>query len=197
MNNAKIGLAVVGGYFLGRTKKAKMALGLGLFLAGRKLRLEPHGLGRMIADSPVLGGLSDQARDQLVDATKSAASAALTKRINGLADSLHERTLRLDGSSGAADDERADEEREGADGDGGNSRSGGDSSNRRGAAKSTRSKSGSPSTASARTAGKSKGKAAASGPRRTTTAARRTTTGSRKAASRGTRTTSQRGGDDD
>ncbi|MDX6237683.1 MAG: hypothetical protein QOG10_2498, partial [Kribbellaceae bacterium] len=34
MTNAKIGTALVGGYLLGRTKKAKLALGLGMFLAG-------------------------------------------------------------------------------------------------------------------------------------------------------------------
>lgn len=32
MNSAKTGVALVGGYFLGRTKKAKPAIGLGMFL---------------------------------------------------------------------------------------------------------------------------------------------------------------------
>ena len=53
MNNAKIGVALVGGYFLGRTKKAKMAIGLGMFLAGKKLNLDPKQLGKLVANSPV------------------------------------------------------------------------------------------------------------------------------------------------
>ncbi|WP_405835845.1 hypothetical protein OG528_02665 [Streptomyces platensis] len=95
MTNAKIGVALVGGYFLGRTKKAKMALGLGLFLAGKKLNLDPKQLGTLIANSPVLGPLNDQVRKELVDATKAAAGTALTQRMSGLADSLHERTVAL------------------------------------------------------------------------------------------------------
>ncbi|PBC80671.1 hypothetical protein SAMN05216511_6709 [Streptomyces sp. KS_16] len=109
MSNAKIGVALVGGYLLGRTKKAKMAIGLGMFLAGRKLNLDPRQLGALVANSPVLGPLNDQVRKELVDATKSAAGAALNQRMNGLADSLHERTLALneggaDGTGRAADE---------------------------------------------------------------------------------------------
>ncbi|MGX1761870.1 hypothetical protein ACWIG5_34035 [Streptomyces lydicus] len=107
MSNAKIGLALVGGYLLGRTKKAKMAIGLGMFLAGRKLNLDPRQLGALVADSPLLGPLNDQVRKELVDATKSAAGAALNQRINGLADSLHERTLALDEGGGTDGSGRA------------------------------------------------------------------------------------------
>ncbi|MDT0454817.1 hypothetical protein RM550_03550 [Streptomyces sp. DSM 41527] len=120
MSNAKIGVALVGGYLLGRTKKAKMAIGLGMFLAGRKLNLDPRQLGALVANSPVLGPLNDQVRKELLDATKSAAGAALNQRMNGLADSLHERTLALDegGTDGAgrpaddADPEPEDEPRD-------------------------------------------------------------------------------------
>ncbi|GES29980.1 hypothetical protein AB0G60_10450 [Streptomyces angustmyceticus] len=117
MTNAKIGVALVGGYLLGRTKKAKMAIGLGLFLAGKKLNLDPRQLGTLVANSPVLAPLNDQVRKELVDATKSAAGAALTQRMNGLADSLHERTLALDeggtgGTGRAADDRDAEPEDE-------------------------------------------------------------------------------------
>ncbi|MEV6316337.1 hypothetical protein [Streptomyces sp. NPDC051776] len=95
MTNGKIAVALVGGYLLGRTRKAKLALALGLFLAGKKLSLDPQQLGKLVANSPVLSGLSNQARQQLVDATKSAATTALTNRANSLAESLHERTLSL------------------------------------------------------------------------------------------------------
>ncbi|WP_405613312.1 hypothetical protein OG292_13560 [Streptomyces sp. NBC_01511] len=110
--NAKIGVALVGGYLLGRTKKAKMAIGLGMFLAGKKLSFDPKQLGRLVANSPVLGSLNDQVRKELVDATKSAATNALTQRASGLADSLHQRTLGLEGKDDGGDggeDTRADD----------------------------------------------------------------------------------------
>ncbi|WP_030746256.1 hypothetical protein [Streptomyces sp. NRRL F-5135] len=117
MTNAKIGVALVGGYALGRTKKAKLAIGLGMFLAGRKLSVDPRQLGRLVADSPFLSSLNDQARRELVDATKSAATSALTRRVSGLADSLHERTLdlgepgrRLRRATGGEDAEETDAE---------------------------------------------------------------------------------------
>ncbi|MGW6512183.1 hypothetical protein ACWGCP_32480, partial [Streptomyces niveus] len=94
--NVKIGVALVGGYLLGRTKKAKMAIGFGMFLAGKKLSFDPKQLGKLVANSPVLGSLNDQVRKELVDATKSAATDALSQRASGLADSLHRRTLGLE-----------------------------------------------------------------------------------------------------
>jgi hypothetical protein len=108
--NGKIGVALVGGYLLGRTKKAKLAIGLGMFLAGKKISLDPAQLGKLVADSPVLGGLSNQVRKELVEATKSAATSALSKRATSLADSLHERTLGLDDPEGPAGKEARDED---------------------------------------------------------------------------------------
>ncbi|WP_328539065.1 hypothetical protein [Streptomyces sp. NBC_00344] len=108
--NVKIGVALVGGYLLGRTKKAKMAIGLGMFLAGKKLSLDPAQLGKLVANSPVLGSLNNQVRTELVEATKSAATSALTKRASGLADSLHERTLGLGGAAGQEDREEEPED---------------------------------------------------------------------------------------
>ncbi|WP_069169862.1 hypothetical protein [Streptomyces griseus] len=101
--NAKIAAALVGGYLLGRTKKAKMAIGFGMFLAGKKLNLDPAQLGRMLAESPVLGTLNEQVRKEVVGATKTAATNALTQRASGLADSLHRRTLALGDPDGTVD----------------------------------------------------------------------------------------------
>lgn len=116
--NAKIGAALVGGYLLGRTKKAKLAIGFGMFLAGKKLSLDPKQLGKMLADSPLLGGVSDQVRKELVGATKTAATNALTQRATGLADSLHQRTLELeDPSGGQAKNDRPDDGADEAEGD--------------------------------------------------------------------------------
>lgn len=122
MTNAKIGVAVVGGYMLGRTKKAKLALGLGMFLAGKKFALDGDAL-RKALNSPVIGELNGQVREQIVDATRSAAKDALTKRVGGIADSLHQRSLALsradddvDDAEGTDDDEpRADRDMDGAD----------------------------------------------------------------------------------
>jgi hypothetical protein len=80
MNNSKIGVALVGGYVLGRTKKAKLAIGLGMFLAGKKLNFDPKQLGSMLTDSKLLGGLNEQIRKELVDTTKSAATSARAAR---------------------------------------------------------------------------------------------------------------------
>ncbi|MFE3390301.1 hypothetical protein [Streptomyces anulatus] len=107
--NAKIGAALVGGYLLGRTKKAKLALGFGMFLLGKKIDLDPRQIGRMLADSPVLGSLNDQVRKELVDATRTAATKAVTQRAGSLADSLQQRTQAL-GAGPGADDEQLDEE---------------------------------------------------------------------------------------
>jgi hypothetical protein len=112
MTNAKIGIALVGGYVLGRTKKAKLALGLGMYLAGKKLDLNPAVLGKALAGSPVLGELRGQAGEQLLTVAKD----AVTKRVGSIADSLHSRTQILgsgpDERDGAADAEGADDEQD-------------------------------------------------------------------------------------
>lgn len=104
--NATTAVALVGGYVLGRTRKAKMAIGVGMFLAGRRLDLDPRRIGKLLAASPVTGALSDQVRRELVEATKSAATRALTQRATGLADTLQRRTQalgRTDEAEGEAD----------------------------------------------------------------------------------------------
>lgn len=93
--NTTTAAALVGGYLLGRTKKAKMAIGVGMFLAGRRLDLDPRRIGKLLAASPVTGALSEQIRRELFEATKSAAAQALTRRAAGLADSLQQRTQAL------------------------------------------------------------------------------------------------------
>ncbi|WP_330318839.1 hypothetical protein [Streptomyces platensis] len=180
MTNAKIGVALVGGYFLGRTKKAKMALGLGLFLAGKKLNPDPKQLGTLVANSPVLGPLNDQVRKELVDATKAAAGTALTQRMSGLADSLHERTAALNEGrdvSGeierTADDDRpaADDEEQAPEDD-----ARGDAEDAEGS----------------KPSGKNAGGASRARP--ATSSARKTASGARKKASGAARTAADRGG---
>ncbi len=105
--NAKIGVAVAGGYLLGRTKKAKLALGLGMFLAGKKLHLDPSRLLGALREAPVLAGVSDQVRRELLDNARSAATSAVTGRVGGLADRLGERASAL--SPGSRDRDEPDE----------------------------------------------------------------------------------------
>ncbi len=113
MTNGKIAVAVVGGYFLGRTKKAKLAFGLGMLLAGKKITLDPQQLKKSLAEMPLLSGLNGQVRQELVDATRQAATKAVSDRVGGLADSLHERTALLRGASEDARDEDEDARDEG------------------------------------------------------------------------------------
>ncbi|MGW5444951.1 hypothetical protein [Streptomyces asiaticus] len=115
MTNGKIAVAVVGGYLLGRTKKAKLAVGLGMLLAGKKITLDPQQLKKSLAQAPLLSGLNSEVRKELVDATRQAATKAVSGRVSGLADSLHERTALLRGEDGGVDEdegEKADAEDE-------------------------------------------------------------------------------------
>ncbi|MGW7752139.1 hypothetical protein ACWGK6_11330 [Streptomyces violaceusniger] len=107
MTNGKITVAIVGGYLLGRTKKAKLAFGLGMLLAGKKITLDPQQLKKSLAGMPLLSGLNGQVRQELVDATRQAATKAVSDRVGGLADSLHERTALLRGES---EEERGEDE---------------------------------------------------------------------------------------
>jgi hypothetical protein len=120
MNNAKIGAAVVGGYVLGRTKKAKLALSIGAALAGSRVR--PGQLGKAL-DTSFLSGIRKQVRTELTEASKAAATSVLTAKAESLAETLHERTVGLqekahlggekdEGESGREDEPQAEEERE-------------------------------------------------------------------------------------
>ncbi|MCG7525659.1 hypothetical protein MHW47_14555 [Streptomyces sp. OfavH-34-F] len=110
--NAKIGAALVGGYLLGRTKKAKLAVGLGMFLLGKKIDLDPRRIARALAESPALGPLNDQVRKELVDATRTAATKAVTQRAGSLAESLQRRTQALGSGPAAEDEEPAEDARD-------------------------------------------------------------------------------------
>ncbi|MFI8851602.1 hypothetical protein ACIGW3_15615 [Streptomyces sp. NPDC053499] len=108
--------AVAGGYLLGRTRKAKLALTLGSVVAGRRLGLDPQELLRQgfrkLAETPQFEELTDQIKHQLMAAARTAASSAANRRLESLADSLRDRTDRLGGEGGR------DDENGGGDGDG-------------------------------------------------------------------------------
>ncbi|MFI1619170.1 hypothetical protein ACH4VT_19745 [Streptomyces lydicus] len=207
MTNAKIGVALAGGYVLGRTKKAKLAIGLGMYLAGKKLNLDPKQLGKLVANSPVLGPLNDQVRRELVDATKSAATSALTRRMSGLADSLHERTLDLReaGGDAEADEPHASDGPDGAEraDDADRAKEAGPATRSKRPAKSAKASTSAKTSASARSAKSAPGKAS-SGTRKTASGARKTASGAARKTASGTarrkpasRKTSDRGGSDE
>lgn len=116
--------AVAGGYFLGRTKKAKLALGLAMFAAGKRLKLSPGDLAaagmRQLTENPQLAGLRDQVREDLYGAVKTAAAAAVDRQVSSLTGSLRDRTeamANLHEQGGSQEDEEPEdgEPEEGAD----------------------------------------------------------------------------------
>lgn len=127
-NRMALALAVGGGYVLGRTRKAKLALGLGGLVLGRRLTLGPQGLARLVGErllgSPQLQEAGDRFRQDLRGVGRAAADAVVTRQLDGLADRLHDRTLdvhdrlsaRIGQDGAAAADDRGDGE-EADDGD--------------------------------------------------------------------------------
>ncbi|MFD7664638.1 DNA primase [Streptomyces sp. NPDC059788] len=98
-NRPALVLAVAGGYLLGRTKKAKLAIGIGSMVLGKRLNLGPQQLVSLVNDqiaaNPQLKELREQLRGDLKGVGKAATGALVTKRLDSLADSLHERTLNV------------------------------------------------------------------------------------------------------
>jgi hypothetical protein len=132
-NRLALALAVGGGYVLGRTKKGKLAIGLGSMALGKRLNLSPQAVARLASEqlqkNPQFKEIGDQLRGDLRGVGKAATGAVVSRRLNSLADSLHQRTLNVqDQLSGAAsggleddrddrddsdDEERYDEDRGG------------------------------------------------------------------------------------
>jgi hypothetical protein len=93
-----IAAAVAGGYLLGRTRKAKTAIVIGTFLAGRRFPLSPAGLAaeglRRLREHPQLDELRAQIRDELYSAASKAASSSADRGFSSLAGALRERGAR-------------------------------------------------------------------------------------------------------
>ncbi|GHB46249.1 hypothetical protein GCM10010377_41400 [Streptomyces viridiviolaceus] len=112
-NRTALAAAVAGGYLLGRTRKAGLALAVGSYLAGRRLGLSPgrvlsQGLGRL-QQAPQLQELTEQVRGELLTAGRAAFTAAANRRLTGLADTLRDRTDALTGASREGDEEDYDD----------------------------------------------------------------------------------------
>src|SRR4051812_32812896 len=102
---AKVGIGVTGGYLLGRQHKLKLALGMGAWLLGKRLSLNPSTLAMQGADlvraNPELNKLGDEVRGQLLTAGRRAASAAVQSRADSLADAIRARRESLDNGQSA------------------------------------------------------------------------------------------------
>ncbi|MFF3764337.1 DNA primase [Streptomyces sp. NPDC001922] len=96
-NRLAVALAVTAGYVLGRTKKAKLAIGVGSMVLGKRLNLSPQQLVGTLTEqlraNPQLAEVRDQLRTDLQGVGKAATSALVTRQLNSLADHLHGRTL--------------------------------------------------------------------------------------------------------
>jgi hypothetical protein len=105
---------VVGGYFLGRTKKMKLAMMLGGMAAGRRAggpgELLKTGT-KLLNSSPELSRLTDEVRGRLLEAGKSAALAVAARQVESLTDRVGKRVESL-GDVAAPRRRKADEEPE-------------------------------------------------------------------------------------
>ncbi|MGW1864728.1 DNA primase [Streptomyces mauvecolor] len=129
-NRLGLGLAVGAGYLLGRTKKAKLAFGIGTLVMGKRLQLSPRAIAdfaaAQLADNPQFKEIGDQLREDLRGVGKAATGALLNRQIEGIADRLHDRTLdvqdRISGVvpdvPGSAEYEDESEGEDGAEGEG-------------------------------------------------------------------------------
>lgn len=95
---ARVALGVAGGYFLGRTKKVKLALMLAGMVAGRRAggpgELLAQGQ-KLISGSPELTRLTDEVRGRLIDAGKQAAVAVAARQVEALTDRVTQRAASL------------------------------------------------------------------------------------------------------
>ncbi|MFD9961459.1 hypothetical protein [Amycolatopsis sp. NPDC058986] len=113
----KVAAAVIGGYILGRRKKAKLAIAMGLGLAGKKLNLSPR---KLLADvtgelgsSEQFAELKGQVREQVLDAGKKMAVTMAAAQAGRMAGSLRQHTDRLNALQsgiGLGDDEDSQED---------------------------------------------------------------------------------------
>lgn len=95
---ARVALGVVGGYFLGRTKKMKLAMMLGGMAAGRKAggpgELLKSGT-KLLNSSPELARLTDEVRGRLLEAGKGAALAVAARQVESLTERVGKRVESL------------------------------------------------------------------------------------------------------
>ncbi|EFC84219.1 hypothetical protein [Parafrankia sp. EUN1f] len=111
MSNVKCALALIGGYVLGRTKKAKAAISLGMWLSGRNYHAKDilrDQVGRLTRSTDG-EKLISQLRGPATEAGRRAAVAMYEAQINRLSDTLAQRTERLTATLGGSEKLARDE----------------------------------------------------------------------------------------
>ncbi|MDT0328308.1 hypothetical protein [Nocardiopsis lambiniae] len=112
--SAQILVAAGAGYVLGRRRKFKLAVALAMYIAMKKLKIDPRELVREIkgeiASSPLLDQLKKETREQLTGVGKSTVDTLVTGWAERMAGALNERTERLNGGNGEPTDEEKDEQ---------------------------------------------------------------------------------------
>lgn len=105
-----------GGYLLGRTKKGKLALALGLMFLARRLGITPQDLARkgmeQAAEMPEFAKLSEQVREQFMEAARTALTTTVNRRIDGLSDSLRARAEEMSDADGGEEQQTGGEQQE-------------------------------------------------------------------------------------
>lgn len=108
--------AMAGGYVLGRTKKGRLALTAASYLAGRQSGLDPRQLVsdsvRKLGEIPQVADLGDQLRGEVMDAGRKALTSAATRQLASLAETLQDRTRRLQLGPEEYEEEEEEEEYE-------------------------------------------------------------------------------------
>ncbi|WP_018638003.1 hypothetical protein [Parafrankia elaeagni] len=102
MSNIKCALALMGGYVLGRTKKGKAAISLGLWVSGRNFHAKDVLRDQVVRllHSEEGGQLISQIRGPATEAGRRAAVAVYESQLDRLSQSLAERTERLTAALG-------------------------------------------------------------------------------------------------
>ncbi|MFJ6793178.1 hypothetical protein [Streptomyces sp. NPDC091268] len=116
-----LGLAVSAGYVLGRTKKAKLALGLTTLVLGRRLASDAASaasfLTRRLGEQPQVKEIREQLRTDLSGVGSAALAVLVDRQLAVVADRLHDRTVevreRLAGLTGRDDADRAEDDLDG------------------------------------------------------------------------------------
>lgn len=105
MSNAKCALALVGGYALGRTRKAKAAIGVGLWLSGRKYHTKDVLRDQVVRLMRSTEGeqLINQIKGPAIDAGRRAATGMYEAQLDRLTGALAERTERLTATLGGSE----------------------------------------------------------------------------------------------
>ena len=102
---ARVALGVAGGYFLGRTKKMKVALALAGMAAGKRAggpgQILAQGT-KLLGQSPEVARLTDEIRGRLLDAGKGAAVAIAARQVEALTERVVNRVGNLTEAGGAA-----------------------------------------------------------------------------------------------